>query len=59
VSENRLCDNLASNRVYRPLRHIDEILMLCHWSAVEESSPANRSNLTLIVAQPSASLYQL
>ena len=34
------------------LRHLDELLILCHSSAVEESPPVDRSNLALLVVAP-------
>lgn len=41
------------------LRHVDELLILCHSSAVEESPPVDRSNLALLVAHPREGTYEL
>ena len=39
--------------------HLEELLILCHSSAVEESPPAKRSNLALLVARPRDGTYNL
>jgi hypothetical protein len=41
------------------LRHLDEILILCHSSAIADSSAADRSNLALLVARPREGTYEL
>lgn len=41
------------------LRHIEELLILCHSSAVEASPTWELNNLALLVARPSAGTYEL
>jgi hypothetical protein len=41
-----------------PLRHIEELLILCHSSAIEPSSSAERGNLALLIARPRAGTYE-
>jgi hypothetical protein len=41
------------------LRHIGEILMLCHSSAIVDSAAWDRSNLALLVARPREGRYEL
>ena len=41
------------------LRHIEELLILCHSSAVEASPTWEDNNLALLVARPSAGTYEL
>jgi len=43
----------------QPLRHIDELLILCHSSAVAESPDWRSNNLALLIARPSANNFQL
>lgn len=43
----------------KQLCHIEELLILCHSSGVEDSSTWERSNLALLVARPGDGTYQL
>lgn len=42
-----------------PLRHLDELLILCHSSGVESHPSWERSNLALMVVCPSVGTFQL
>lgn len=41
-----------------PLRHIDELLIICHSSAIEQSSSPERGNLALLIARPRVGTYE-
>ena len=42
-----------------PVRRLDEILILCHSSAVDATRSSEHQNLVLLVAHPSASSYRM
>ena len=42
-----------------PLRNIEELLILCHSSGVEESPSGEHSDLALLVAHPADGAYEL
>jgi hypothetical protein len=45
--------------VPEPLTNTEELLILCHSSAIEPSPVLERSNLALLIAKPSAGIYEL